>query len=149
VSAPVIRDAVESDLEDIYRLARALAVFEDLEASFVAEPEQYRAAIFGPEAVAEVLIAELEDQVAGFALCFRTFSTFLGRPGIWLEDLYVDERFRRRGVARSLLVELVRRSPGRVEWEVLDWNADAIELYDSIGASPFSGWIKYRLSPQD
>ena len=147
MSRVLVRDAVEGDLDEIFRLSRELAIFEQLESSFVAEPEQYREAIFGSDAIAKVLIAEIEGQVAGFALSFRTFSTFLGLPGVWLEDLFVDDRFRRQGVARALLDELVRRSPGRVEWEVLDWNAGAIELYDSIGAQPFGGWIKYRLSP--
>ena len=148
MSELLVRDAVEDDLEGIYRLAKALAVFEKLEDSFVATPEQYRTALFGPDPVATVLVAELDGALGGYALCFSTFSTFLGRPGLWLEDLFVDERFRRRGVARSLLAELQRRSPGRVEWEVLDWNSGAIELYDRFGAHPLGGWIKYRLSPE-
>jgi GNAT superfamily N-acetyltransferase len=147
VTALRIREASEEDLEDIFRLARCLAVFEQLEEHFVAEPEDYREALFGENAVAQVLIAELDGSVAGFALWFWTFSTFLGRPGIWLEDLFVDDAFRRRGVAASLIDELRRRSPGRVEWEVLDWNEGAIALYDQMGASPFTGWIKYRVAP--
>jgi GNAT superfamily N-acetyltransferase len=147
VSEVTIREAVEADLEDIYRLARGLAVFEKLEDQFVADLEDYRSAIFGPEPVAQVLIAEVDGSVGGFALSFRTFSTFLGRQGIWLEDLFVDEPFRRRGFARALLAELARRSPGRLEWEVLDWNADAIALYQGVGARPFGGWIKYRMTP--
>lgn len=142
-----MRDAVEADLAEIHRLAYDLAVFEKLDHLFVAEPEQYREAIFGPDPTAFVLIAELEGQVAGMALCFRTFSTFLGRSGIWLEDLIVDRRFRRRGVGAALLAELKARTPGRLEWEVLDWNEDAMALYDNLGAQKFDGWTKYRVNP--
>jgi GNAT superfamily N-acetyltransferase len=144
----LIRDAVEADLGDIHRLAYELAVYEQLEHLFVAEPEHYREAIFGPDPTAFVLIAEIEGQVAGIALCFRTFSTFLGRSGIWLEDLFVDPNFRRRGVASALLAELKARTPGRLEWEVLDWNEDAMALYDGVGAQRFEGWTKYRVSPE-
>ncbi len=143
-----VRDATEADLELVYRLARELAIFEELEAEFVATLEQYGAALFGPTAVARVLIAEHDDTAAGFALWFPTFSTFLGQPGIWLEDLYVDQAFRRRGVAAALLGELIDRSQGRVEWEVLEWNAGAIALYEQMGAKRFEGWFKYRISPR-
>jgi GNAT superfamily N-acetyltransferase len=92
-------------------------------------------------------VAEVEGEVAGLALYFETFSTFLGRRGIWLEDLIVVDAHRRRGAATALLAELRRRSPGRVEWEVLDWNADAIALYEHLGARPLTGWVKYRIGP--
>jgi GNAT superfamily N-acetyltransferase len=148
VTIPAVREATEADLELVYRLAHELALFEQLEAEFVATLEQYRAALFGPTAVARVLIAELDDTAAGFALWFPTFSTFLGEPGIWLEDLYVDEAFRRRGVAAALLDELIERSHGRVEWEVLEWNSGAIALYEQVGAKRFEGWLKYRIAPR-
>jgi GNAT superfamily N-acetyltransferase len=147
VSAPRLRDATEDDLDLVFDLAHRLAVFEELDDEFVATPAQYRAALFGDEAVAKVLIAELDGEAAGFALWFPTFSTFLGLAGIWLEDLFVDEAFRRRGVAAALLAELTARSQGRVEWEVLEWNQGAISLYEQTGAKPFAGWIKYRVAP--
>ena len=148
MTSPTIRDATEADLELFYGLAHRLAVFEQLEDEFVATLEQYRHALFSPTAVAKVLVAELDGVAAGFALWFPTFSTFLGEPGIWLEDLYVDEAFRRRGVAAALLANLTARSAGRVEWEVLEWNEGAIALYEQMGASRFEGWFKYRISPR-
>ena len=86
-------------------------------------------------------------QIVGMALYFWTFSTFLGRRGVWLEDLFVVPSARRCGVASALLAEVRRRSPGRVEWEVLDWNEGAIALYDGVGGVPSTGWTKYRISP--
>jgi len=148
VSSVTVRDAVEPDLATIWGLARQLAAFEKLDDQFVATVEDYRDALFGPASVAKVLIAEVDGEVAGLALFVPTFSTFLGREGIWLEDLFVNDAFRRRGVARALLEALRLRSPGRLEWEVLDWNDDAIALYESIGASRFSGWVKYRINPE-
>jgi GNAT superfamily N-acetyltransferase len=87
------------------------------------------------------------ESVVGFALWFRTFSTFLGRPGIWLEDLYVRPEHRKRGHGLALLQELRRRTDGRVEWLVLDWNEPALAFYRSLGAAPVEGWTTYRLPP--
>jgi diamine N-acetyltransferase len=143
-----VREATEGDLGHIHRLSHELAVYEELEHLFVAEPEDYREALFGVSPTARVLIAEVDNEVAGFALWFPTFSTFLGRSGIWLEDLFVDPAFRRRGVASALVRELKARTPGRLEWEVLDWNEDAMALYDGLGAAKFTGWTKYRVSPE-
>ena len=143
-----VRDAVLGDVSFIHDLVGRLAVFEKLEEHFVATTEQYVDALFGPDAVAQVLIAEVDGVAAGFTLSFPTFSTFLGRRGVWLEDLFVVEEHRRKGVARALLDELTRRTPGRLEWEVLDWNKNAIELYESLGASRTSGWSKYRLTSE-
>lgn len=144
MSAVALRDAQLDDAETIFELARELAVFEELEESFVADLDDYRGALFGEAPSAKVLLADLDGDVVGMALYFVTFSTFLGRPGIWLEDLFVREHARRRGVASTLLAELRRRSPGRLEWEVLDWNEGAIALYEGLGASPLHGWTKYR-----
>ena len=109
-----------------------------------------RESLFGERPFAESLIADLGDEPAGFALFFHTFSTFLGRPGIYLEDLYVRPEHRRAGVGRALLVRLARlareRDCGRLEWSVLDWNEPAIKLYRSIGAAPVSGWTVYRVT---
>ena len=143
-----IREAVSEDLALIYDMAHQLAIFEHLEDQFMASPEQYAEGIFAGGAPASVLIAEVDGDAAGFALSFATFSTFLGRRGTWLEDLFVVEAHRRRGVARALLAELGRRTEGRLEWEVLDWNENAIALYESMGATRFSGWTKYRITPQ-
>ena len=142
-----LRDAVESDVSAIHDMANELAVFEDLAHDFVATVVDYRQGIFGPGAPAHVVIAEVDGEVAGMALYFETFTTFLGRTGIWLEDLYVREAFRRRGVASALMNELKHRTNGRLEWEVLDWNEGAIKLYEQTAAEPFTGWKKYRLNP--
>ena len=115
----------------------------------VATEEALREHLFGERPVAEVVLAEDGDP-AGFALFFHSFSTFLGRPGIYLEDLYVRPEFRGRGVGRALLVHLARlakeRGCGRLEWSVLDWNEPAIGFYGRIGASPVDGWTVYRVT---
>ena len=140
-----VRDAVPGDLNFIYDSVYQLAVFEHLDDQFVATREQYAQQLFGANSVAQVLIAEIGNGQAGFALSFETFSTFLGRRGIWLEDLFVVDAHRRKGVARTLLAELTKRTEGRLEWEVLDWNANAIALYESLGATRTTGWSKYRV----
>lgn len=134
----------------ILTLIRELADYERLSHEAVATEDSLREWLFGERAVAEVLIAEDGGDVAGFALFFHNFSTFLGRPGIYLEDLYVRPGFRRAGVGRGLLVHLARlareRGCGRLEWSVLDWNEPAIGFYGEIGASPVSGWTLYRVT---
>lgn len=106
--------------------------------------------MFGPEPAAEVVLATNRDEPAGFALWFRSFSTFLSKPGIYLEDLFVFPAFRGRGLGRRLLEHLahtaIERGFGRVEWSVLDWNADAIRFYESLGAKPVTDWTRYRVS---
>jgi GNAT superfamily N-acetyltransferase len=103
--------------------------------------------------VAEVAIGDDEDEPAGFALFFHSFSTFLGRPGIYLEDLYVRPEFRGRGVGRVLLTHLAKlakeRGCGRLEWSVLDWNGPAIGFYESLGASQVDGWTVYRVTGEE
>ncbi len=148
MSKVVLREATIADVDAIFAMAHELAVFEELEGNFVAKPEDYLEALFGPQSPATVIVAEIDGEPVGMALYVRTFSTFLGRTGIWLEDLFVREHARRRGIASLLLEELQRRTSGRVEWEVLDWNQGAIELYERAGASPFAGWIKYRIQPK-
>jgi GNAT superfamily N-acetyltransferase len=141
----LLRDAVPSDLDEIARLIRELAAYERLEheVAFVADDLHHH--LFGDDPVAFVLIAEAPGgEVAGFALWFRTFSTFLGRPGIWLEDLYVRPEHRGRGYGAALLQALRRRTDGRVEWAVLDWNEPSIAFYQALGAEPVEGWTRYR-----
>lgn len=106
--------------------------------------------LFGPDPAAGVLIATADGQpelVGGMAVWFRTFSTWLGRPGVYLEDLFVRPEFRRLGLARQMLDALAERSGGRVEWSVLDWNSEAIAFYNRLGAKPVDGWTRYRWRP--
>lgn len=140
-----IREATPADLDQIGALIRELAEYEDMSDEVEWELDQLRDALFGPDAVTGVLIAETEaGEVAGFALWFWTFSTFLGRRGIWLEDLFVRPQHRSAGYGRALLDELRSMTDGRVEWTVLDWNQPAIDFYRSLGAAPVDGWTRYR-----
>jgi GNAT superfamily N-acetyltransferase len=145
-----IRGATEDDVPLILSLIRELAEYERLSHEVVATEETLRDSLFGERRVAETLLAYLGDDPAGFALFFQNFSTFLGRPGIYLEDLYVRPEFRSAGVGRTLLVRIAglakERGCGRLEWAVLDWNEPAISFYKRIGASPVSGWTVYRLT---
>jgi GNAT superfamily N-acetyltransferase len=143
----VIRPACQDDLPELLAMIKELAAFEKMADQVVCTQEDLRRALFDPDAVIFDTVAVADDgSVAGHALWFRTFSTFLGRTGIWLEDIYVRPTYRRQGHAATLLAYLRARSEGRVEWEVLDWNADAITFYDGLGAQPESGWTKYRWS---
>lgn len=139
-----VRPATEADLDEICALIGELAAFERLGHEVVLDRDAVRQHLFGPEPAADVLIAEHEGQVVGFALWFTTFSTFLGRPGIWLEDLFVRPEHRGRGMGRALLEHLQSISPGRVEWSVLDWNEPAQEFYRSMGAAPMGDWTTWR-----
>jgi GNAT superfamily N-acetyltransferase len=139
-----IRPATASDIDEIAALIRELAAYEKLEHEVVLDPAELHRELFGADPAASVLIAEDDGAVAGFALYFRTFSTFLGAPGLWLEDLFVRPQFRGRGLGRALLEEVRRQTTGRVEWAVLDWNAPSIAFYKRIGAQPVEGWTRYR-----
>ncbi len=145
-----IREARESDLGTIARLIRALADYERLSDEVVLDSEVLRRHLFGPRPYAEVLIAEEVGEAVGFALFFHNFSTFLGRPGIYLEDLFVVPEERGKGIGKALLARLasvaVERDCGRLEWAVLDWNEPAIGFYRRLGARPNSEWTVYRLS---
>ena len=145
-----IRAATEEDVPLILSLIKELAEYERLSHEVVATEEVLRDSLFGERPVAEVLIGQLGDEPVGFALFFHNFSTFLGKPGIYLEDLYVRPEFRGAGIGRALLVHLARlareRGCGRLEWSVLDWNEPAIGFYKKIGASPVSGWTVYRVT---
>jgi GNAT superfamily N-acetyltransferase len=145
-----VRAASEEDVPLILSLIHELAEYERLSHEVVATEEALREHLFGERPVAEVMIAEEGTDPAGFALFFYSFSTFLGRPGIYLEDLYVRPEFRGRGMGRALLVHLARlakrRGCGRLEWSVLDWNEPAIGFYKGIGASQVGGWTVYRVT---
>jgi GNAT superfamily N-acetyltransferase len=145
-----IRPATSADVGVIHRFIVELATYEREPDAVHATPELLTAALFGGDGVAECLIAELDGSAAGFALFYRTFSTWEGRPGIWLEDLYVSPDIRRGGVGGALLRELaaitVARGYSRLEWNALDWNAPALDFYASIGAQRMSEWELHRLS---
>jgi GNAT superfamily N-acetyltransferase len=145
----MIRAATPADFSTITRLIRALAEYERLSDSVVFADDQLRQYLFGPRPYAEVLLAEDRGVVVGFALFFHNFSTFLGRPGIYLEDLFVEPEHRGHGHGKALLAALARlaveRNCGRVEWAVLDWNEPSIRFYKSLGATPNSEWVVYRL----
>lgn len=147
MSEIALRDATSSDAGIICDLIGQLAEFEEMADLVVITPAMMAAELSSDDPAASVILAEVDGVVVGMALYVWTFSTFLGRRGIWLEDLVVAPTFRRSGVATALLDELRRRSPGRVEWEVLDWNRGAIELYERQGAKAHTGWIKYRVDP--
>ena len=134
----------------IAELIRGLARFEKLEQEVVMTEELLTAGLFGDRPYAEVVLAEDDGRPVGFALFFHNFSTFLGRPGIYLEDLFVIPEHRGKGIGRMLLAHLARlaveRGCGRLEWAVLDWNRDAIKFYERLGARPNSDWTVYRLA---
>ena len=145
-----IRPATRDDVPAIAELIRGLARYEKLENDVVMTEALLDKALFGDRQYAEVLLAALDGRPVGFALFFHNFSTFLGRPGIYLEDLFVLPGQRGRGIGRTLLTHLaqiaVERDCGRLEWAVLDWNRDAIGFYERIGARPNSEWTVYRLA---
>jgi len=141
----MIRPAVPGDVGELYAMVCELAEFEGMADQVVCTEDDLHQVLFSPEAVVHGSVAEADDgSVAGHALWYRTFSTFLGQTGIWLEDLYVRPAYRRQGHAIALMADLRSRTSGRVEWEVLEWNADAIDFYQHLGARPMAGWTRYR-----
>jgi GNAT superfamily N-acetyltransferase len=157
VLAVTVRDATPADVAEIAVLIRELAVFEEAGAEVALDPADLERALFGADPVAHVLLAtvgaeageagEGREVVAGMAVWFRSFSTWVGRPGVWLEDLFVRAPYRRLGLATELLTALAARTEGRVEWHVLDWNGEAVTFYEGLGARPVIGWTRYRLEP--
>ena len=145
-----IRAAVEDDVPLILAFIRELAEYEKLSHEVSATEEVLRESLFGERRVAEALLAHSDGEPAGFALFFHNFSTFLGRPGIYLEDLYVRPEFRGSGIGRTLLAHLAKlakeRGCGRLEWWVLDWNEPSIGFYKSLGAVAMDDWTVYRVT---
>jgi GNAT superfamily N-acetyltransferase len=146
----MIRPATPDDTKTIYDLIRALAEYERLSHQVVLDEMRLREHLFGPRPFAEVLLAEDAGQVVGFALFFHNYSTFLGRPGIYLEDVFVRPEHRCKGHGKALLRELgriaVERGCGRMEWAVLDWNEPSIAFYRSLGAEAMDEWTTFRLT---
>jgi GNAT superfamily N-acetyltransferase len=145
-----IRAAAEADAPLILEFIRALADYEKLSHEVVVTEEDVRAGLFGPERTAEAVLAFWNEEPAGFALFFHNFSTFLGRSGIYLEDLFVKPELRGKGIGKALLAHLAGiardRNCGRLEWAVLDWNEPSIAFYQSLGAKPMDEWTTYRLT---
>jgi GNAT superfamily N-acetyltransferase len=145
-----IRPAGEADVPVIRRLIRELAEYERLLPEAVATEDDLRATLFGPRPCAEVLVAEVADEVAGFALFFHNYSTFLGKPGLYIEDVYVRPEHRRHGLGTAFFRRIARlaveRGCGRLEWAVLDWNEPALRFYRRIGAVPMNEWTVQRLT---
>ena len=146
----MIRPATPSDVPAILSLLRELAAYEKLSHACIATEADFVQHLFGPTPAAEAMVAELDSHIVGYALWFRTFSTFLAKPGIYLEDLYVQPLHRNKGLGKSFLKHLARiaveRGYGRVEWSVLDWNEPSIGFYKSLGAEPLSDWTMMRLT---
>jgi GNAT superfamily N-acetyltransferase len=144
------RPATPADLPAIVGLIRELAVFEQLEHLVVVTPESLQPHLFGSRPAAEAVVAEVDGVVVAFALFFTNFSTFLGKPGLYLEDLYVQPAMRGRGLGKALLKHLgalaVARDCGRFEWSVLDWNENAIRFYEKMGATVMAEWRICRVT---
>jgi GNAT superfamily N-acetyltransferase len=145
----MIRPATIADTPTIARLIRALAEYERLSQEVVFDEGRLREHLFGPRPLAEALLAEAAGEVIGFALFFHNYSTFAGKPGIYLEDLFVEPQHRGRGHGKALLRTVARlaleRGCGRLEWSVLNWNEPAIRFYRSLGARPVNEWTVYHL----
>jgi GNAT superfamily N-acetyltransferase len=145
----LIRDAEPADLELIFSLIVELAEYERSSDRVIGTPQLLGDSLFGENPAAEAVVAELDGEPVGFALWFRTFSTWLCRPGLWLEDLYVSPDRRRAGVGRALLQHVARvavqRGYGRVEWSALHWNVPALDFYEALGAERLHDWYVHRL----
>ncbi len=150
MTAHTLRAATPADLPIIVSLIRELAAFERLEHLVVTTPETLRPHLFGERPVAEALVGEVDGAVVAFALFFTNFSTFLGQPGLYLEDLYVQPAYRGSGLGKALLKHLgalaLARGCGRFEWSVLDWNENAIRFYEKMGALVLPEWRICRVA---
>jgi GNAT superfamily N-acetyltransferase len=148
-----ITAATESDVPTILSFIRGLAEYENLSHQCIATEQSLRETLFGDRRYAEVLIARFNDEPVGFALFFHNYSTFLAKPGIYLEDLFVMPEHRHKGVGKALLVKLAQiareRDCGRLEWSVLDWNEPAIDFYERIGATVLPDWRICRMTASE
>jgi GNAT superfamily N-acetyltransferase len=146
----LIRSATEKDVPAILSLIKELANYEKLSDQVIATEDELKKVLFDENDFVEVLVAEYGEQIIGQALFFKNFSTFLGKPGIYLEDLYVKPEMRNKGIGKALLDKIIslakERNYGRVEWAVLDWNESAIEFYEKIGAKKLDEWKIFRLT---
>lgn len=150
VQGLTLRYAGENDISDVLGFIRALAKYEHLEHEMVATADGIRASLFGERKVIDVVLADFQGAPAGFALYFYNFSTFLGKPGIYLEDLFVHEHLRGNGIGTALLSHLAQvareQGCGRLEWSVLDWNEPSIQFYKSLGAVLMDEWTVNRVT---
>ena len=148
-----IRAATKADVSIILSFIKKLADYEHLSHEVVASEETLRKTLFGRRRTAEVAIGYFNREPVGFVLYFHNYSTFLGRPGIYIEDLFIDEAFRRRGFGTALLCYVAgvanERRCGRLEWSVLDWNEPAINFYKKLGAVPMSEWTVFRVTGKE
>jgi GNAT superfamily N-acetyltransferase len=146
----LIRSASEKDIPQILSLIKELAGYEKLSEQVVTTEDELKIVLFGENSFVEILVAEIEGQIVGQAVFFKNFSTFLGKPGFYLEDLYVKPKMRSKGIGKALLDKIIllakERNYGRVEWSVLDWNESAIDFYKKIGAKPLNDWTIFRLT---
>jgi len=144
-----LRPARPEDATAIYAMIYELAVYEKAPEAVVTTPDEIRETLFNPGSKTEALICESEGKPIGYAVFFTSYSTWLGRNGIYMEDLYITPDYRGNGAGKALLKHIaqcaVERQCGRLEWSVLDWNQPAIDFYRSIGALPQSEWVRYRL----
>jgi len=147
-----IRRAGQEDVPVLLQFIKKLALYERLSHVVTATEELLRRNLFGEKSVAQAILAEYQGAVAGFAVYFYNFSTFEGKPGIFIEDLYVDESHRGEGLGLAMFMHVARLAKeqgcGRLEWSVLDWNETAIRFYENLGADPLSDWTTYRLTGQ-
>jgi GNAT superfamily N-acetyltransferase len=151
MNEPLLRFATPDDSVVVFRLVQALAEYEKLTDEVISSPDDFRKILLDPNSRVEVLLAEKEGQAIGFALFFQNFSTFLGKPGLFLEDLFVFPEHRKSGIGTALLQRLIElakeRNYGRVEWNVLDWNEPAIDFYTKrIGAKLMKSWRVCRIT---
>jgi len=148
-----IATLVPAEVPTLLELIRELARFEKLEHEVEATAESLSQSLFGPQPAAGALLGRCGGEVAGYAIYFFTFSSFVGRPGIWLEDVYVRPQFRKRGLGRQLIEEVARigveRGCGRYEWTALNWNKPALEFYRRLGARAMNEWVLLRLNAAD
>jgi GNAT superfamily N-acetyltransferase len=148
----MIKPATPEEIPTLLELIRELARFEKLEHEVEATLESLNQALFGPQPVAGALLVRYDGEVAGYAIYFFTFSSFVGRAGIWLEDVYVRPQFRKHGLGRQLIEAVARigveRGCGRFEWTALDWNERALNFYRSLGAEVRKEWVLLRVEPE-